>query len=516
MGRVRSGAATDTWSHSGQARAAVIIAVAVAALVVRVLPYALPGQILAVREYDDGVMLGGAIAMLAGHAPYTDFFYLHPPGSLLLLTPAATAASLIGEPAGMAAARVAMIVLGVLNTVLIAVLLRDRGAFAALVGAGLYAAWPVIVDTERTVLLEPIIVCGLLISLWLIRRRTSAAVAAAGACLGLAATVKVWAIIDVVIVAAVVGVTMGGRMLGRYIVASTAAITIICLPFFSNGPAAMWTQVIAAQLNRAGTPASIPGRLSTMSLAQGVHAIDLRIPGAVWVIFFLGLLVAAVLPLAADIKRRTRLPDWAEASWWSVITVVHAAVILCSAGYFYHYAVWLLAPLCLSVGYSAGYVRLRGWRTAIIGVLTVVLVLTVIGAVRHPGRPLLGATALAAWAGQRECVWADSSQLLSANALRRNLDRDCAMDIDAFASFLVLDPELARETDLSTRSSIWKSRQWEFLARADGVILAGNTLPEWWTDAQLSDFKRHFEFETAVGQDGLWTRRSPSGTSPSG
>lgn len=486
----------------------VVLAIAAVAFFVRALPYVFPGQIAAIREYDDGVMLGGAIAMLEGHAPYVDFFYLHPPGSLVMLAPVAVTSSFWGEPGAMAFARLAAIAVGVANTALIAVLLRRRGAFAMLVGAGLYAVWPVVVATERTILLEPVLVFGLLLALILLRRRTAVGTVVAGVCLGVVTTVKVWAIVDVVIVAAIVGLTMGLRMLVRFVLAAGAAITVVCLPFFLVDPAAMWAQVVVAQVERAGTPASVPTRLSTMSLSQGVHAIDLRVPWQVWLILFIGLLVAAMLPLVQDVRRRAPIARWTEASWWAVITLAHVAVIMLAAGYFYHYAVWMLAPLCLSVGYAAGGLARTSVRILVSGGLAAVLAMTALGSVRHPGEPLERAGDLISWASMRECVWADSSRLISADALRRNLRNGCPMDIDGFGAFLVLDADVARVTDQFAESSMWRDRQWGFLTHADGAIVPGDELPTWFTSAQRAEFARLFDERALLEEDGLWSRTS--------
>lgn len=492
--------------HSARRQVFVIVAVGVAAFATRVIPYFSPGQITAVREYDDGVMLGGAIAMLAGNAPYADFFYLHPPGSLLMLLPAAASSALLGEPGAMALARMSAILVGVANTVLIAVLLRSRGAVAMLVGAGLYATWPVVVATERTILLEPVIVLGLFLALVLVRRRTTAAVVAAAVCLGLATTVKVWAIVDVAILAVAVGATMGGRMLVRYVTAAAATITAVCLPFFLFDPAGMWTQVVLAQVRRAGTQASFPTRLGTMSLAQSVHAIDLRIPWQFWLVLFVGLMIFAVLPLIQVVRKRTPVTQWSDASWWAVIIVVHSVVILLGSGYFYHYAVWLLAPLCLSVGYSAGSVARVSGRVIIVAGLAAVLGMTTMGAMRHPGEPLESPAELAEWARSGDCIWSDASRLIAADALRRNLSNNCPMDIDSFGAFLVLDSDVARSTDNFAESTVWRRRQWSFLMHADGAILPDDEVPKWFSARQSAEFERLFRTHVVLDEDGLWNR----------
>lgn len=510
MGTDLQAAETSSAVDSSQRRKLIVIVivvvVALAALVTRLTPFLFPGQIYAVREYDDGVMLGGAMAILSGQLPYADFIYLHPPSSLLMLLPIAGSATFLGEPGAMALARGLAVLVGVANTVLIAVLLARRGRLAMLVGAGLYAAWPVAVSTERTILLEPVLVLGLLVALLLIRQRTTIGVVAAAVCLGLATTVKVWAIVDVIIVAVMVAAMMGRRMFVRYLLAAAITVTTVCLPFFLVDPPSMWSQVIAAQLTRAGTPASLPARAESMSLAEGVHAIDALIPWPIWVALFAGMIVIGLIPLAADIFRRRTPTRWAEASWWAIILIAHALIILFNSGYFYHYAVWFLAPLCLSVGYSVGGVGRGLWRVPVLVTLIGVLVMTTSGALRHPGDALQSRAELAAWASTHTCIWGDASQLIAADALRANFANSCSMDIDKIGAFLVLGGEVARETDDQTESAIWRDRQWGFALSADGVLVPAERLPDWFTDQQRAEFTRMFVEESVLDGVGLWSR----------
>lgn len=483
-----------------------LIAVAAAALVTRTIPYLLPGQISGVREYDDGVMLGGAMALLSGQAPYADFVYLHPPGSLLLLLPSASTAAFLGEPGAMALARLLAVLAGVANTVLSALLLSNRGWVAVLVGGGLYATWPVVASTERTVLLEPILVLGLLIALLLVRRRTSFAVVGAAVTLGLATTVKVWAVVDIVIIGIMVAVMMGRGMLLRFLAAASLTVTIICLPFFLRDPPAMSSQVVTAQLLRAGTPASIDNRVSTMSLTAGVHALDAVIPWPVWLGLLLFLIVVGLVPLVADLRNRTGWRSWSEASWWAVILLAHSLIILLSSGYFYHYAVWMLGPLCLTVGYSCGGVVRRAWQGVLLAAIAVVFVMSASGALRHPGEPLSRGAELAAWASTHDCVWSESSRLIAANSLRRNLANGCSFDIDQIGAFLALDQEVSRRTDDFGESQTWRERQWEATTSSDGVMLHGDRLPPWFTSDERAEFVRLFGKEAVISGHSLWGR----------
>ncbi len=493
-----------------RASAVVLVVAAVTAGLVRIVPFFLPDEITAVREYDDGVMLGAAIAMLAGRAPYADFYYLHPPGSVLTLLPVAGAAWVWGEPAAMALARVALIVVAVANTALIGYLLRHYGWFAVAVGAGAYAVWPVGVATERTVLLEPILNLGLLVALALLQTWRRHAVIAVGVCLGVATTVKVWAIIDVAIVALVVAAAFGVRKLATFLIAVAATIAAICLPFFLSAPANMWEQVVVAQLVRVGTDATLVQRADQFSLATGIHAIDLRIPPEAWLVVLIALIAIGSLPLVEDIRRRVSPGAWTEASWWALILLAHVLVLVISRGFFYHYASWVLAPLCLSVGYVASLLprRARLWvRPVVIATLCAVLIADVIGSVRHPSAHVGGTEQLAEWSHGRTCVAGGASQLIAADAFRRNLANDCSFDVDGLGAYLAGDLATSGWTDDPSRSTWWRERQFEMLAESDGALTPAPGGPPWWmSDDEVRRFEAEFEQVGVFGGIGAWVR----------
>jgi len=488
-----------------------VTAVAILALTSRILPYSVPGQILAVREYDDGVMLGGAIALLRGLWPYADFVYMHPPGSLLMLTGPAAVAELADEPVAMALARVVAVLIGVANTVLIGMLLRARGATAVVTGAGLYAVWPVIVATETTVLLEPVLLLGLFAALVLVRRSSGLAVVAAGVCLGLATTVKVWAIVDVVLVALMTWAMLGPRMLFRFAAGALAAMFAVCLPFFLRAPQAMWEQVVVAQLNRAGTPASLGARVGSASLARGTPGIDAVVPWWFWLLFLSALVALAVIPLGADVLARRPARLWSEASWWAVILLAHLAILLVIRGFFYHYAIWALGPLCLSLGFWVGGWRGRLWAWVGGACVAAIFLSGAFGAMsRGQSEPPSQRADVIAWAAQQTCIFAPSSTLIAVDAFRRNLDHDCKFDIDAFGAFLVEDPATAAVTDIAGESSRWTKRQWAHLQAADAAILpdpmTAHWFSNWLSDAQREKFVSRFADEGRFGSDALWER----------
>ncbi len=111
------------------------IGIAAIAFAVRLVPVVRGGGLFGLGNYDDGVYYAGATGLVHGLLPYRDFLLLHPPGSLLLLSPFAAAAQVTSDSYGFAAARIAWMLLGAANTLLIWRILRSIGLVAALFGA---------------------------------------------------------------------------------------------------------------------------------------------------------------------------------------------------------------------------------------------------------------------------------------------------------------------------------------------------------------------------------------------
>lgn len=56
------------------------VALALLALLVRLLPVLNGGGLSGIGNYDDTVYFGSALALVHGQLPYRDFLLLHPPG----------------------------------------------------------------------------------------------------------------------------------------------------------------------------------------------------------------------------------------------------------------------------------------------------------------------------------------------------------------------------------------------------------------------------------------------------
>ncbi|GAB3603069.1 hypothetical protein [Microbacterium aureliae] len=303
-----------------QRRLAVLLALVVMlAFALRFMPYLDPSDLSARREYDDGVMFSAALSVLAGRLPYVDFVYLHPPGSFLWVLPTAALGPVVGEPSAFAAARVVAILTGAANTALIGLLLRRFGATAAVVGALLYALWPAAVTTEGVFLLEPVLSLLLLTALWCIARRSLGLVWVAGAALGLALTVKYWAILDCAVVATVVGARFGAAGLWRFAAAAGGVAGGLAIPFFVRAPELMWHQTVLTQLRRPSNGVSLDERVNALSLFATVPWLDRLLPWTVWAAVLTALIILAVLPFARGLVARLPLDRLPEEAWFTSV-----------------------------------------------------------------------------------------------------------------------------------------------------------------------------------------------------
>src|SRR3984885_5095651 len=135
-----------------------------------------PGYLTGFTQYDDGVYIGNALRLVNGVIPYRDFAMVQPPGSMLLMVPAA---------------------LGV----------RHRGPLAAGVASGVYAVYPAALNASQSLFLEPWLNLFCLLGAVLLfdgdhlaghrdvaGEHGSRRAFWAGVCFGFAAAVKIWAV----------------------------------------------------------------------------------------------------------------------------------------------------------------------------------------------------------------------------------------------------------------------------------------------------------------------------------
>jgi alpha-1,2-mannosyltransferase len=252
-----------------------LIACAAAACALRAYQLSRPGYLFGVTEYDDGVLFGNALRLVNGVMPYRDFSMVQPPGSTLLIAPAALLGRAAGTSAGLAASRLLTVAVDTANVVLLGVLVRHRGRVAVLIACGGYAVYPDAIIAAHTFLLEPWLNLLCLLGAVAVfdgdrvttsRRR----LAWAGAAFGFAVAVKLWALVPLVI--AIVAVTViARRVRPAAALAGGAALGLglPLLPFVVLAPAALIRGVLIGQAVRdASTLANPVARLADLAGAR--------------------------------------------------------------------------------------------------------------------------------------------------------------------------------------------------------------------------------------------------------
>ena len=331
----------------------VIAAVTVLGLGLRLFYLTRPGYLLGVTEYDDGSYFGSAVRLVHGVLPYRDFVFVQPPGITLLMTPVALLSKVIGTDAGLAVARVLTMLAGAAGVTLAGLLVRHRGALAALLACGVVAVYPDSVSSAHTLLVEP----------WLVLFCLAGAVAVfdgdqftssrrrliwGGVAFGFAGVIEAWAIVPVLVIA-VLSVRLPRRT-AAYLGGVAAGFLIPVLPFAALGPRNFYDSVITAQVGGRVNAVRMPlwYRLRQMSgFANEPHMRHLYIAG------MLALIVAFVLAACAiALLISRRLPPPVE--WFAYASAAAVAgIFLWPAQFHYHFSGFLAPFLGLSVALSA-------------------------------------------------------------------------------------------------------------------------------------------------------------------
>jgi alpha-1,2-mannosyltransferase len=411
----RSGPAAGRW-----------VPVAVALLAVAVRWNLLGGNVglHGYHGYDDGVYFASAVAFVHGRMPYADFLLLHPPGIMLALTPFAALARWTGDATAFATARVAFILVGALNTFLVARIARRWGTAAMVTAGTLYALSSAAAYAERLTLLEGLGTLTVLAGVVLLHRASAAAtprwwLVAAGAVLGLGPVIKIWNVVPVLVVLAWYALGKGVRSALVVAGAAVASATLVVLPFAWHAGGRMLRLVVLDQLGRPRTPETIAERLDGVTGVGPMPWTTSEAPRTV-----LMMAVCAIVALAAVTawrRRRGRL--------WVALLVAEVLVILASPSYFTHYAAYSAAavPLVLGAAVSLVPVGRRVWTAAAacvaLGLLT--------GAVRAPTPLPFPAAQVRRDLPATGCIQSDSPGALALlNVLSRDEERGCDLPVD--------------------------------------------------------------------------------------
>jgi hypothetical protein len=452
-----------------------MLGLGVLAFVVRLVPVLRGGGLHGVLAYDGGVYFAAAEAFVFGRLPYRDFLLLHPPGIVVVLSPFAWLARVTDDDStGIALARLVFMGVGALNAVLVCRVARaSLGVVAGVAGGVFYAVWPPAVFAERTTLLEPWVNLGLLTGLLLLgdpRTASRRRLALAGAALGLATAVKLWAVVPLAVLLCWLALRRGRAAL-RCAAGAAGAVAVVCLPFFLSAPASMVRHVVLDQLGRPDTGAPWQKRLAGMTTAQYLGRLEPH--QLIWQ----GVLPAALALVAVAVAVR-RSP---RARPWCALLVAQGAVLLTSPAYFPHYGGYAAPALALVVGATAADVVsvLRRFApsqvpVAVVTGVVAALCLLAVSVLRTDGRRAPGPQFQAMLSAAR-CVAADSpGTLQAADLFVRNLRNDCAVVPDPTGMAYDLDPggRHTRGSVAARRAHVeWQHWMQRWFADSDAVVV---------------------------------------------
>jgi alpha-1,2-mannosyltransferase len=359
---------------------AVITACTVAAVFLRFLQLSRPGYLLGVTEQDDGWLFGNAVRLANGVIPYRDFAVVQPPGSIVLMTPVALVAKVVGTDWGLGTARILTAAADCACVPLLGLLVRHRGALAAGVACGIYTVYPDALIASHTLLLEPWLNLFCLIGALRVfdgdRVADGRRLAWGGLAFGFATSVKIWAVVPLAVMGLLVLHQRGPRRLLLLAGGAAAGLGIAFLPFLILAPGATVKDAIISQLIRSsgGSGAWLP-RLTDMaglSLFPGL-------PTAAQVLLLLAVGAAISLGYVLACSSAGRLP--AALDWYVLVSAVAVILMLLwPYGYYPHYGAFAGPFIALAVALPVGLMRPAG-RGALLRTLAVgVVAAAVIGA----------------------------------------------------------------------------------------------------------------------------------------
>jgi alpha-1,2-mannosyltransferase len=328
----------------------VIIITTLVALGLRVYyQYTRPGFLLGVTEYDDGPYFGSAVRLVHGSLPYKDFILVQPPGITLLMSPVGLLTYWTGTAWGLAIGRILTVLAGTAGVALAGLLVRHRGPLAALLTCGIMAVYSDGVAAAHTVLVEPWLVLFCLagaVAVFDGDRITASTrrLAWGGVLLGFAGAVEAWAIVPVLVLAALClpHIKRAGILIGGV----AAGFVIPVLPFAIAGPSQFYRSLITAQVGYRAHAVRVGVLLRLRNMIGFPYALGWS--KSLLLLAVLALVVFVLVTQAAAIVV-TRQPQ-PPLDWFATISaVLIVGMFLWPPQFHYHFAEFLSPFMALTL-----------------------------------------------------------------------------------------------------------------------------------------------------------------------
>ncbi|WP_284668048.1 glycosyltransferase 87 family protein [Myxococcus sp. SDU36] len=293
-------------------------------------------------DYDEGVYFSAAALLTHGVLPYRDYFFVHPPGIVVLLGPLAALGGRVDAATAFSVVRGFIPLLGALSAVLCGRIVQSRwGTRAGVVAALVYALYPEAAATERGPFLEPALNLACLGTAWGLLRPADTGRAlrrdvCAGVLLATACAIKLTAGVWVVAVAWALG-GAGDLRRARRVIGVAAFTGLLWVgPFLAVAAGPMVEGLLRFQLQRPPDGELEPVRRLLTILGEG-H----------W-----GVSVLSLLGLAGALARARRSDAVAE-RLFSLAWLLTVAVFLASKSYWGQYNASLAPATAVLAGLGA-------------------------------------------------------------------------------------------------------------------------------------------------------------------
>jgi hypothetical protein len=337
--------------------ATVILLCALAAAALDALQLGRPGYLLGSTP-DISVYLGAAVRLVHGVLPYRDFVLVQPPGSTLLLSPAALVSDLVGTRWVLGVLRLGTILVAAANVVLVGRLVRHRGRLQTLVACGVMAVLPAELYALNAGLLEPLVDLFCLLGAAIVFDRGARSASwrrwlIGGVALGFGVAVKLPAVVP----ALVLGAACLPEVRRRLVPFGGGVVVGFALPsgaLFAAAPGSFFRDVVVSQLGRVpdASRASVATRLAGMTVGGGGNA---------GVALTLALVAVIVLGLAVRGRRK-------DASEWFAIAsaLLVAGVQFVPSQYYPQYSALLAPFLAMSLATAVDRIGALTGRPALV------------------------------------------------------------------------------------------------------------------------------------------------------
>ncbi|QKW19447.1 tetratricopeptide repeat protein [Kitasatospora sp. NA04385] len=464
--------------------------------------FSLPKALTGAHGYDDGVLLAASLRLVHGVLPYRDFTFLHPPGLPLLMAPVAALGTVVGQPVALVIARLLTALASVGVVAGGTLLARSRGRTAMIVTGLLLACFPLTYLAGQSLTPEPwTTLCCLIGALAAFESdgtptRSPRRLRLAGFALGVACTIKLWALLPAVALLFAVrvgrGRRHGDRPERRIGAALLVGAAVPLLPFLLLAPGRLVHDVIATQLVRDSPGTPVGERLRfVVGLGGGPSGLHVSTGVAV------GLLLAVALAAGA-VHRAGR--NTAQ-DWFLLASAALTVTAVCLSSSFYaHYGyspgVFLGLLVAALIGRTVRRIDselVRGGGMAALAILTVLMVPQVCSSVRgYLGGATDPGPRLAAAVKPGSCVLSDDpARLITAD--RFGAGPACPVLVDPFGSWLADDlahgPAQSGANPPEAISRVWleSMRQADYLLQ---VAERSTFVP--WTPEVTDYFESHY------------------------